>query len=77
MSFIAACVQTTATTDVHHDIRVLTDLIRDAAGRGARFVATPEYCAGLDTRDGKMFPVAFAACVGRLGDPVRGGFCGG
>lgn len=60
MSFIAACVQTTATTGVHHDIRVLTDLIRDAAGRGARFVATPEYCAGLDTRDGKMFPVAFA-----------------
>ena len=30
-----------------------------AAARGARFVATPEFCAGLDTRDGKMFPVAF------------------
>jgi predicted amidohydrolase len=60
MSFIAACVQSTATPDVHADIRILTDLIRAAAAGGARFIATPEYCAGLDTRDGKMFPVAFA-----------------
>lgn len=59
MSFIAACVQSTATPDIQTDIRILTDFIRDAAGRGAGFVATPEYCAGLDTRDGKMFPVAF------------------
>ena len=60
MSFIAACVQSTATPDVEADIRVLTDFIRAAAAKGARFVATPEYCAGLDTRDGKMFPVTFA-----------------
>ena len=60
MSFIAACVQSTATPDIAHDIRVLTGFIREAAGKGARFVATPEYCAGLDTRDGKMFPVAFS-----------------
>ncbi len=60
MSFIAACVQSTATPDIQHDIRVLTDFIREAAAKGARFIATPEYCAGLDTRDGKMFPVAFA-----------------
>jgi predicted amidohydrolase len=60
MSFIAACVQSTATPDVHADLRILTDLIRAAAAGGARFIATPEYCAGLDTRDGKMFPVAFA-----------------
>ncbi len=60
MSFIAACIQSTATPDLHHDIRVLTDMVREAAARGAAFVATPEYCAGLDTRDGKMFPVAFA-----------------
>lgn len=59
MSFIAACVQSTATTDVHADIRTLTGFIREAVGKGARFVATPEYCAGLDTREGKMFPVAF------------------
>jgi len=59
MSFIAACVQSTATPDVHADIRVLTDFIREAAAKGARFIATPEYCAGLDTKGGKMFPVAF------------------
>lgn len=59
MSFIAALVQSTATPDVNKDIRVLTDLIREGAARGARFAATPEYCAGLDTKDGKMFPVAF------------------
>ena len=29
----------------------LPDFIREAAGRGARLVATPEYCAGLDTRE--------------------------
>ena len=59
MSFIAACVQSTATPDVHADIRVLTGFIREAAAKGARFIATPEYCAGLDTKGGKMFPVAF------------------
>ena len=58
MSFTAACVQTTATPDLNHDIGVLSRLIREAAAQGARFVATPEYCAGLDTRDGKLFPVA-------------------
>ena len=58
MSFIAACVQSTATPDVHVDIRVLTGFIREAAAKGASFVATPEYCAGLDTKGGKMFPVA-------------------
>lgn len=60
MSFIAACVQSTATPDIAEDIRILTDFIREAAARGAGFIATPEYCAGLDTRDGKLFPVAFA-----------------
>ncbi|MFN4141040.1 carbon-nitrogen hydrolase family protein [Aestuariivirga sp.] len=59
MSFRAACIQNTATTDIGHDIGVLGAMIREAAGRGAAFVATPEYCAGLDTREGKLFPVAF------------------
>ena len=58
MSFTAACVQTTATPDLRHDIGILSGFIREAAARGASFVATPEYCAGLDTRDGKLFPVA-------------------
>ena len=43
MTFRAACVQNSATPDVAHDIAVLTRLIREAAGQGARFVATPEY----------------------------------
>lgn len=59
MSFIAACVQSTATPDLDRDIRTLTGFIREAAARGARFIATPEYCAGLDTKGGKLFPVAF------------------
>jgi deaminated glutathione amidase len=59
MSFIAALVQNTATPDVHDDIAALETLIRAAARDGARFVATPEYCAGLDTKDGKLFPVKF------------------
>ena len=47
MSFIAACVQSTATPDVHADIRVLTGFIREAAAKGARFIATPEYFDAL------------------------------
>jgi predicted amidohydrolase len=58
MSFNAACIQNTATPDLAHDIAVLSGMIREAAAGGAAFVATPEYCAGLDTRDGKLFPVA-------------------
>jgi predicted amidohydrolase len=58
MRFTAACIQMTATPDLHHDLAVLERMIRDAARQGASFVATPEYCAGLDTRAGKMFPVA-------------------
>lgn len=59
MSFIAGLIQNTATPDVHHDISVLETHIHAAARDGARFIATPEYCAGLDTRDGKLFPVKF------------------
>lgn len=59
MTFKAACIQSTATPDLDHDIGALSAMIREAAGRGASFIATPEYCAGLDTREGKMFPVAF------------------
>ena len=58
MTFKAACIQNSATPDIAHDIVVLSRLIRDAAGQGARFIATPEYCAGLDTSDGLLYPVA-------------------
>ena len=58
MSFKAACVQISATPDVMHDIGVLTRLTREAADAGAKFVALPEYCAGLDSKDGRLYPVA-------------------
>lgn len=58
MTFKAALIQLTATPDPLADVATMTRLIRAAAHEGARFVMTPEYCAGLDTRDGKMFPVA-------------------
>ncbi len=58
MTFVAACIQNCATPDVHHDIAVLGRLIAQAARQGARFIATPEYCAGLDTQDGLLTPFA-------------------
>ena len=58
MKFKTACIQNSATPDVHHDIGGLTLLINEAAAQGARFIATPEYCAGLDTRDGLLTPFA-------------------
>lgn len=57
-TFIAACVQNCATPDVKADLAVLGRLIDEAAGKGARFIALPEYCAGLDTKDGKLHPYA-------------------
>lgn len=77
MTFTAACIQSTATPDLHHDVGMLSAMIREARGRGASLIATPEYCAGLDTREGRMFPVAheerehpalpaFAALAGEL-----------
>ncbi len=58
MSFKAACVQISATPDVLHDIDALTRLTREAAKAGAQFVGLPEYCAGLDSKDGRLYPVA-------------------
>jgi deaminated glutathione amidase len=57
-TFIAACVQNTATPDIAADLKVLTRLIDRATQQGAKLIALPEYCAGLDTRNGDLFPVA-------------------
>jgi predicted amidohydrolase len=40
--FRAACVQLRSSDDVAENIRVTSDLIRDAAAQGATFIATPE-----------------------------------
>jgi len=55
----AACIQNSATLDVERDVETLLRLIDGAAGDGATFIALPEYCAGLDTRDGRLYPAAF------------------
>jgi deaminated glutathione amidase len=58
MKFKVACIQNCATSDVHHDIAVLTRLVSRAAGEEAKLIALPEYCAGLETRNGNMLPFA-------------------
>jgi predicted amidohydrolase len=60
MTFKAACIQNCATPDLVRDIDVLTALVDRAGSSGASLIALPEYCAGLDTRNGNLFPVAFA-----------------
>jgi deaminated glutathione amidase len=55
-TFKAACIQNCATPDVHHDIEVLSRLVERAAAEGAKLIGLPEYCAGLDTKDGQLFP---------------------
>jgi predicted amidohydrolase len=57
-TFKAACIQNCATPDIERDLVALTRLVREAAVQGAFLIALPEYCAGLDTREGKLFPVA-------------------
>src|ERR1043165_6466378 len=56
--FIAACVQNCATPDVEADIAILAKLVDRAAAEGAKLIALPEYCAGLDTRNGMLHPFA-------------------
>jgi predicted amidohydrolase len=41
-SFKAACVQMTSGPEVHTNLKIASDLIREAAGAGANFIATPE-----------------------------------
>ncbi|MBL8908066.1 MAG: carbon-nitrogen hydrolase family protein, partial [Rhizobiales bacterium] len=54
--FKAACIQNSATPDVHKDIETLSRLIAQATDAGAKLIALPEYCAGLDTKNGLLFP---------------------
>jgi predicted amidohydrolase len=41
-AFKAACVQLRSSDDVAENIRTTSDLIREATGKGAQFIATPE-----------------------------------
>ncbi|MEP3630142.1 MAG: carbon-nitrogen hydrolase family protein [Hyphomicrobiales bacterium] len=58
-TFIAACIQNSATSDVDHNIDVASRLIRQAAKDGATFIATAEYFSGLTTQNGLFMPAAF------------------
>ncbi len=52
----AACVQMRAGTEVAPNIAAASDLIREAAGKGAQFIATPEMTNLLDIRPGMARP---------------------
>lgn len=56
--FIAACVQNCATPDVEADIAILAKLVDKAGAQGASLIALPEYCAGLDAKNGMLRPFA-------------------
>ncbi|PLS21074.1 carbon-nitrogen hydrolase family protein [Neptunicoccus cionae] len=57
--FTVACIQMTATPDVQADIETNLSLMQQAAEKGADVIALPEFCAGLDVKDGALAPVAF------------------
>jgi predicted amidohydrolase len=59
-SLKVACIQNSATPDVENDIAACLRLVDRAAGAGATLIALPEYCVGLDTRNGLLHPAAFA-----------------
>jgi len=59
VKFTAACIQNNATPDVHENIDGCLRLSREAAGRGAKLIATPEYFSGLRTEDALFRPTAF------------------
>ncbi|MFT4563589.1 MAG: putative amidohydrolase [Gammaproteobacteria bacterium] len=49
--FTVACVQNSAIDDVAHNIRDVSELVRQAAGEGAEFICLPEYFACLEKSD--------------------------
>ncbi|HKA14530.1 MAG TPA: nitrilase-related carbon-nitrogen hydrolase, partial [Myxococcota bacterium] len=53
----AAVIQLTSTDDLAHNLAAAEDLVREAAGRGATFIALPEMFAFL-RREGQRFPHA-------------------
>jgi deaminated glutathione amidase len=57
--FKVACIQNSATPDVDHDVAICLRLIERAAQAGASLIALPEYCVGLDTKNGLLHPSTF------------------
>ncbi len=59
-AFRAACVQLCTSDDMAENIRVASALIREAAGKGARFVATPENTTLMAADAGAKLEKSFA-----------------
>ena len=60
MTLTVACIQNRAGPDVAANIAETTALAREAAGRGAQFVALPEYFSALSSEGPKLTMPAFA-----------------
>ena len=58
--FIAACIQNCATVDVEENIETCLVLAKRAIESGAELICTPEYFAGVETKNGVFFPAAFS-----------------
>ena len=81
MKLTAACIQMRSGTEPAANLAAATALIRQAAGQGARFIATPEMTNLLDIRPGMARPKvrteakdeslpAFRALAAELGIPL-------
>jgi predicted amidohydrolase len=72
VSFKAACVQLRSSDNVAENIRDASALVREAAGRGARFIATPEN-TNIMAPDSRA---KLAATFGEAEDPSLPAFAG-
>jgi predicted amidohydrolase len=70
--FTAACIQLRSSDNVAENIRTASALVREAAGRGARFIATPEN-TNIMAPDSRA---KLAATFGEAEDPSLPAFAG-
>jgi predicted amidohydrolase len=70
--FKAACIQLRSSGDVAQNIRDTSALVREAAGQGARFIATPEN-TNIMAQDGRA---KMAATFAEADDPSVAAFAG-
>src|SRR5436190_13717777 len=70
-SFKAACVQLRSTDDVMENVRLASDLIREAKGKGAEFIATPENTTLMAPDGGAKLERSFDEAH----DPALPAFC--
>jgi predicted amidohydrolase len=71
-AFCAACVQLRSSDDVEENIRTASELIREAKGKGADFIATPENTTLMAPDGGAKLASSFAEDR----DPALPKFCG-